>query len=127
MNRHQRLLNRAIAAATISPHPRWPLGAVLARGNSVIATASNVQKNSPHILDGGPGTSVHAEIHALRKLTHQADRAQGCTLYIARVNRQGAQRLARPCNHCYKAISEAGIKTIVYTLDDESFGVEKVK
>jgi deoxycytidylate deaminase len=127
MSRHERFLARAASVAEASPHPRWSLGCIVVRGSSVIACAPNVQRNSPNVLEGGPGTSWHAEVNALRKLTYQADRAEGAVLYVVRISRTGKRRLARPCQRCFKAITAAGIKTIVYSLDDEpSFGLEKV-
>lgn len=126
MSRHLRHLQRAEWAAQDSTHPRWYLGAVITRGSSIISVAHNVPRNSPHLLQGGPGTSLHAEINALKKLTYQADRAEGCTMYIVRISRSGARRLARPCSRCYKAIVESGIKTIIYSLDEPGYGLEKV-
>lgn len=117
----------ATAVAEESPHSRWRLGCVVARGSSVIAKAFNVPKNDPRILEGGPGTTVHAEAHALRKLTYQADRAEGAVLYVVRVSKFGKRRLARPCLSCYKAIHLAGVKSIVYSMDvDGDFGIERL-
>lgn len=126
MPRHDRYLNRAEVEALASPHPRWTLGCVIARGSSLVSVAYNVPRNSPHLLEGGPGTSLHAEIAAIKKLTYQADRAEGCALYVVRINKEGLRRLARPCHRCYKAIATAGIKTIVYSLDEPGYGLEKV-
>jgi deoxycytidylate deaminase len=126
VSKHDRFLRRAEAVAIDSSHPRWKLGVVVVRGSRIVASANNIQKNAPHILEGGPGTSVHAEINALRKLTYQADRAEGCTLYVVRVSRQGSRRLARPCLRCYKSIASAGIRSIVYSLDTEEFGWERI-
>lgn len=126
MSRHERFLSRAAAVAQTSTHPRWNLGAVIVRGSAIISTAVNVSRNSPHLLEGGPGTSFHAEECVLRRLTYQADRAEGCMLYVARVNRQGMRRLARPCQRCYQTITQAGIRSVVYTLDTPGYGQEKV-
>lgn len=126
MSRHERYLLRAEAEAKLSSHPRWHLGAVVVRGSSIISTARNVPRNSPHLLEGGPGTSLHAEINALRKLTYQADRAEGCTIYVVRISRKGERKLARPCSRCYAAIRAAEIKTIVYSLDTPGYAIERV-
>lgn len=66
-----------------------------------------------------PRVSVHAEIDALRK----APRASGGILYIARVGRSGNVGLARPCEDCQAALLAAGVKRVVYTIDDYNFGV----
>lgn len=36
-------------------------------------------------------------------------------IYVARVNRKGKTRLAKPCDMCSRAIRDVGIKKIVYT------------
>jgi deoxycytidylate deaminase len=126
MSRHERYLSRAAQEANASEHPKWYLGAVLVRGGSVVSVAHNVRRNSPHLLNGAPGTSLHAEKAVIQKVFYQADRAEGTTLYVVRVNKAGQRRLARPCHRCYRAIVEAGIKTVVYSLDDFGYGMERV-
>jgi tRNA(Arg) A34 adenosine deaminase TadA len=127
MSRHDRYLKRAMAAAETSEHPRWRLGAVLVRGSSIISVATNVPRNDPNLTSGGPGTTWHAEISALRKLTYQADRAEGATLYVARVGRSGNIRLARPCVNCWKAVQLASVRSIFYTTDiDGQYGFERL-
>jgi tRNA(Arg) A34 adenosine deaminase TadA len=126
MSRHERYLSRAAQEASASEHPRWLLGAVLVRGGSVVAVAHNVRRNSPHLTQGAPGTSLHAEQAVINKVFYQADRAEGTTLYVVRVSKTGQRRLARPCHRCYTAVVEAGIKTVVYSLDEPGFGIERI-
>jgi tRNA(Arg) A34 adenosine deaminase TadA len=126
MSRHERYLSRAHQEASASEHPRWYLGAVLVRGGSIVAMAHNVRRNSPYVTQGAPGTSLHAEQAVIRKVFYQADRAEGTTLYVVRVNNLGQRRLARPCHRCYKAIVASDIKTVVYSIDDAAFGMERV-
>lgn len=125
MSRVDRFLDRALIVAMASEHPRWQLGAVLTRGSSIITAASNTVRNSPHLTQG-IGSSFHAEDRCLNKVFYSADRAQNCTIFVARINKHGSQRLARPCLSCYKKLVEAGISKIVYTLDDYGHGIEKI-
>lgn len=118
------MLRRAMTVAADSPHPKWFMGAIVVRGSRVVSTAYNVRKNSPALMDGAPGTSEHAEAAAIRKLTYQADRAEGATLYVARVSKTGAPRLARPCSACWHKILAAGVRNICYTLSDGGYAIE---
>lgn len=126
MSRNEDMLRRALAVAESSTHPKWKLGCIVARGSRVVAAAANIQKNDPFILAGGPGTSVHAEANALKRLVYQADKAEGTTLYVARVSRKGETRLARPCLGCYYRIVGAGVKSICYTLNGQGYGSELI-
>ena len=55
--------------------------------------------------------SVHAEVDALRNVKD----AVGATVYVARINRQGEQRLSKPCLSCQQYLDKRGIKRVVYT------------
>ncbi len=57
-----------------------------------------------------PRCSMHAEKHALGRCD-----ANGATIYVAR-NKNGNDRLSKPCSNCQKAIVSAGVKQVVYTI-----------
>lgn len=126
MCRDERLIQRAAALAATSVHPKWKLAALVIRGGSIVSASVNVKRNPPRLTQGGPGTTWHAEEAALRSMRYQADRAEGCTIYVARVNKRNQMRLGRPCMKCFALIVSSGIKTIVYSVDDCSFATEKV-
>jgi deoxycytidylate deaminase len=48
-------------------------------------------------------------------------------MYVARVAKDGSTRLARPCPRCMKVMYEAGVREVVYTTDDGSYKIERVK
>lgn len=48
-------------------------------------------------------------------------------MYVARVARDGSTKMARPCSKCMKALYEAGVREVVYTTDDGSYKIERVK
>lgn len=87
-----------------SPNPM--VGAVVARGESLVGEGF-------HERVGGP----HAEVHALRRA---GKRARGATLYVT----------LEPCNHhgrtppCTHAVLEAGIARVVVGMGDPNPGVE---
>lgn len=53
---------------------------------------------------------LHAEIDALVKC-----KKVPFAIYVARVNKSGQVRMAKPCSICERAILESGIKEIRYT------------
>lgn len=81
-----------------SPNPC--VGAVIVRGQAVIATGYHKKAGTPH-----------AEIHALRKA---GESASGATLYVT----------LEPCNHigrtppCTRAIVASGIRRVVVGMED---------
>lgn len=89
-------------------------GAVIVKGGSVISIGINKNRNHPTVVSSEhikTHCSVHAEIDALRKVKS----AKGATIYVARSNKRGQDRLSRPCDRCHDAIREAGIRKVVYT------------
>ena len=117
--RHQRGLRIALAQAEKSRYLRWQMGAVLVKSGSVIAAASNTLRNEPS-LAGLPleECSVHAEAAVLQKVANPSG-----TMYVARISRSGTRSLAMPCRRCRKLLMESGIRTVVWTIDEESFGI----
>lgn len=92
-------------------------GAVIVRGGAVQAVGVNTFRNHPsNMSNPSQESSEHAEIAALRAL---GGSAKGATIYVARVNRQGEERMSKPCDACEHAIIEAGIKRVVFTIEGE--------
>ena len=56
---------------------------------------------------------LHAEMSALIRVKHGIPHH----IYIARVDKKGNPRLAKPCPICYSAIRDSEIKKITYTND----------
>jgi pyrimidine deaminase RibD-like protein len=90
-------------------------GAVLVKGGRVMGTGFNKDRNNPHIVSPEhikSDCSYHAEELALREA---GDNCKGAILYVARVNRQGNDRISKPCPKCQNLIEENRIKRVVYT------------
>jgi len=121
--RHDKYLRLAEVQAQRSRYERWPMGAVLARGGRIIAAAPNSLRNEPSMA-GLPleKCSIHAEAAVLR----QVNRAGG-TMYVARLTRGGTRALARPCRRCRKLLVEAGVRSVVWTIDPHSWGFTDLK
>lgn len=113
-NKDRRFLNLARNLASSSSQ-RMKHGAVVVKSNRVLSTGVNKFRNHPTIIPEEmikESCSTHAEIDALKKIRYDAKNA---TIYVARVNNQGRDMISRPCNNCYVAIKQSGIKDIVYT------------
>jgi hypothetical protein len=42
---------------------------------------------------------------------------QGATVYVVRLSKDGARRMARPCGSCMTELKQKGVKDVVYTTD----------
>lgn len=123
MSRHDTLIKKAICVAESSEHAKWQLGAVLTRNSRTLSSAPNKFRNHPWISH--LHATYHAEAAALRK--GLLNSARGTTMYVARVDQQGQARMARPCHRCMKTMYEAGVREVVYTTNDGSYQVERVR
>ena len=84
-----------------------PVGAVIVRGDAVIAAAHNRRE-----LDRDP--TAHAEVVAIRQAARALGgrRLTGCTLYVT----------LEPCPMCAGAIVMAGLDRVVYGASDPQQG-----
>lgn len=113
----------AKTVATRSTCPKAQVGAVLVRDGSIISTGYNGspvgEKHCDEVghnesPDGHCQRAVHAELNALLQAAKHGNATNHSTLYMTHF----------PCNHCLKAIRNAGIKEIVYGTpykNDENF------
>lgn len=113
----------ARTVATRSTCPKAQVGAVLVRDGSIISTGYNgAPMGEAHCDEVGHNESpdghcqraVHAELNAVLQAAKHGNATNGSTLYITHF----------PCNHCLKAIRNAGIIEIVYEeryKNDENF------
>lgn len=91
-------------------------GAIIIKGGSVLSVGINRNKNNPTFVgEATKNWSVHAEAAAIRACKG-AD-LRNATIYVARINNSGKPMMSKPCLKCEKAIREAGIKKVVYTID----------
>lgn len=87
-------------------------GAIIVKGGRVLSVGINTQRNTPADSIPYEDVAVHAEEAALRAIGGQA---RGAKIYVARKMKDGSSGLSRPCDRCYRAIKDAGIKEIIYT------------
>lgn len=77
----------------------------------------NKRTNDPYFNKDSHWLSEHAEMAALRR----CGRTKGATIYIARVNKHGLERMSKPCPKCMSLLRAAGIKKMVYTVDTTEY------
>jgi len=100
----QAALNAAREAADAG---EVPVGAVVVKGDEVIAVAANATRSPPD-------PTGHAEIRAIRLAAEAlgADRLTGCDLYVT----------LEPCAMCAGAIAHARIARLYYAASDPKGG-----
>lgn len=101
--------------------------------NEVVSIGTNRMKSSPlqaKYSRNNESIFLHAEIDAIGKAKKELSfkELEKSTLYICRVKYVEPYKtswqfgLAKPCLGCYKAIKDFGIKTVMYTTDEN--GIE---
>lgn len=51
---------------------------------------------------------------------------RGSTVYVARINKAGQMRMARPCSACWEKLKLWGVKYVYYTTDSEGWKKERI-
>jgi tRNA(Arg) A34 adenosine deaminase TadA len=92
-------------------------GCIIVNGGAVQSKGTNTYRNQPGIIEDTNALSVHAEINALKR----SGNVSGAVAYISRVNNLGEPRQSRPCPECLKALKDAGVKRIIYTVNGEEY------
>ncbi len=103
-----RLMRRALEEATkAAERGEVPVGAVVARGDEIIAAAHNERETTKD-------PTAHAELLALRRAAEKLEswRLTGCTLYAT----------LEPCPMCAGALHAARIGRLVYATPDPKAG-----
>ena len=106
--RDLRLMRRALEEAEEAARKgEVPIGAVVARGDEILATAHNERETKQD-------PTAHAELLALRRAAKQLGgwRLSGCTLYAT----------LEPCPMCAGALHAARIDRLVYAAPDPKAG-----
>lgn len=112
------ILNKAVEIAESSSFHKQ-VGAILLAKGKVVETGVNIRKTHPTqakwaIRAGLPEKIyLHAEMAALVRCKEDAD-----TIVVARVNRQGKLRNAKPCPICRLALEQAGVTQVCYSTDE---------
>ena len=85
------------------------LGAVAVRGDGAIVKAYNTKSKVPN-------PAAHAEFKLCKKID------VGCTVYVARVNRDGRPAMAKPGPSCMQILKNSRVSRVYYTIGPNEFG-----
>lgn len=125
-------------AIDVSPVGGAKCSAILVIRNRIISFGHNQRKSHPLQAEYGrniEAINLHAEIdsirNALRMKSFHVDDFRRSTLYVGRVKHKTGSPtspyvwgMAKPCrNGCDMAIDAFNISRVVYSKDDQSFGV----
>ena len=128
-NKDLKYFNVARKIANLSDFKRFHLGCVAVyNGKYILATGYCSSKTLPiqahynqyRNFDGylSPARS-HAEMNVLQKLKQMREiNYRNVVLYVWRNLVNGEQALSRPCNSCYMAMLDIGIRGCWYSCDD---------
>lgn len=111
-------MNLARVVATRGTCDKLQVGALLVKEGSIISTGYNgAPVGEGHCYEVGHNEiaghcqrAVHAELNALLQAAKHGNATNGATLYITHF----------PCNHCLKALKNAGVTTINYDVEYKS-------
>lgn len=107
---------------------QFKLAAGVVKKNRLVAIGYNQLKSHPLQSQFGKNLDsvyLHAEIDAIRKSIRLLNTSEltDCVLYVLRVKRGSngdwIRGLSKPCDGCYRAINNYGIKRVYYTTDGE--------
>lgn len=110
----------ALNESANSTYCRVKIGSVIVRGNKIVSRGANLCTSHPkqrrfNDLSGriAPAHALHSELHAIVRA--KGEPLDGCTIYVARLDRRGLWSDSKPCPACAMAIRLAGITRVVYT------------
>lgn len=104
-------------------------GAVIVKGNEIIATGHNRYKIGESYFRGEEAyrkekrPTIHAEIDAIYNCSDWQTQLRGASLYVVRVHNQGEKfSYSAPCERCriflQKMMDEYGLNRVYYTTDE---------
>jgi deoxycytidylate deaminase len=103
-------------AESLSDHPNYNLGCVIARKSRILGIGFNQMKTHPR----SKSFTIHAELKAI--LNSRCD-LRGATAYVSR-HTTHSPASARPCRNCEELLAEVGIKKVIFTTP---FGIGEMK
>lgn len=97
------------------------LGAVIARGSSILGVGFN--KTKTHTKSNNHFNTQHAEMAAL--INAGKEKLAGAEIYVYRSLKLDKMGMARPCKCCEASLKEVGIKKVHYTTDYQTWVTER--
>lgn len=105
---------------------QYKLGCILVHGSKIVSKGHNKSTKTHKIAyynhDHLEFATVHAEVDTLINVSKEI--ARKSDLYVVRVRRKDHKfAMAKPCKMCEKIIKKMGVKRIIYTINDNEFGI----
>tara|TARA_R110002012_G_scaffold319529_1_gene540511 strand:- start:8216 stop:8653 length:438 start_codon:yes stop_codon:yes gene_type:complete len=97
----------------------YPMSALVLRNGKIVASGVNKK--------GFRGTSIHAEIDALRQLRYNKKRAKGSTMFISRHTKAGLYANAKPCANCLEVMKMVGVKQVAWTTKNQTVEIANLE
>lgn len=120
-------------AQDVLPVSNARIASAIVIGNTVVGLGRNSYKTHPLQAKYGRteyNIHIHAEIDAIKNSLKRVsvDDLSKATIYISRVKKRDRKHdfipgLSAPCSGCLSAITDFGIRRIVYSCDDIGFKV----
>jgi deoxycytidylate deaminase len=132
---HLKILNLlSKVAVTVEPVASARIAAAIVYKNDIISFGVNQRKSHPfhaQFRRNDESIFLHAETDAIKNALKFIDHEtlSRSTLYICRMKyittdkREFVFGLSKPCDGCMRAIATFDIKNVVYSLDDEGYGI----
>ena len=95
------------------------LGACLVKSGKIIGKGFNRLRHHKFSFSYPYLHQYHAECGAL--LHSPTSCIMGSSLFVARINRMGITRLAKPCSSCMSLLRDHGIRQVTYTTNEGSY------
>ena len=104
-----------------SEYGKFKHGAVLVQGGSVLNCSFNKDNYNSFGSRFRPKSQGNATLHAELGCVLGIPRAKttGATLYVARVNKLGDEKISKPCSMCQNVLKHVGVKRVIYTTNEE--------
>lgn len=99
---------------------KFRLGAVVVSGPHIVSAGYNSYKTHTRLAKVTDYPCLHAETHAMFRAG--LDNIADMDLYVVRLGRRGDIRYAKPCDVCQYYITNAGLRNVYYSIDNERYG-----
>lgn len=128
MNNIERFLTSAHSCAILSdgvgPQRQFRLGSVLVEKRRVISSGRNSYATNKFLGKFYQWPFMHAEADAIFRCGFE--RAEGCTLYVVRLQKNGNRALSKPCESCFSLLQYSRVKKVIYSIDNVQYGELKI-
>lgn len=92
-------------------HRSYIFGAVAKRRDGTLVFSRNI-----------PNCEKNWHCHAEARISRKLD--IGAIVYVVRVSRETGKLIcSRPCQHCEKALRQAGVRRCLYSISETEYGV----